>query len=107
MEPLDVHGRTADGAFEEVGDVALKDSVGLEADGVLVALGLKVVVQVGHGEGGIAPEELPLGPFPISRHHGFQHRTPAIGAVDVAGTQRGPFQIAEPGLARGGVRGIA
>ena len=41
-------------------DVALKRRVGLEADGVVVALGLKEVVKVRQREGGITPEEPPL-----------------------------------------------
>jgi hypothetical protein len=43
MEPLDVLRRTADRAFEQVGNVTLEDRVGLEADGVLVALGLTLL----------------------------------------------------------------
>jgi len=36
-----------------VGDVALENGVRCEPDGVLVALGLKVIIQVGQGEGGV------------------------------------------------------
>ena len=87
--------RATDGAFEQMGDVSLEDRVGLEADGVLVALGFQVVVEIGQGKGGIAPKEPPLGPVAIPRHHRLQHRAPVIGAVDVAGAQHGPFEVAK------------
>lgn len=75
--------------------MALENRVRLEADGILVALGFQVVVQIGQGEGCIAPEEPTLAPVAIPRHDRLQHRAPVGGAVDVAGTQGGAFQVAK------------
>ena len=80
--------RSGHQAFEQMGDVALERRVGLEADGVVVILGLKEVIETGQSEGGITPEEPSLDLAPaITRHNWFQHIAPAIGAVDVARAQ--------------------
>ena len=42
MKPLHMVRRATDGTLEQVGDGLLKDSVCLEADGVLVTFGFEV-----------------------------------------------------------------
>lgn len=75
-------------AFEQMGDMALERRVGLEADGVIVALSPKKVIEIGQREGGITPEVPLLDIAPaITRHNWFQHIAPAIGAVDVTRAQ--------------------
>ena len=49
----------------------------------------------GAGEGGIASEVAAQVPFPVTLNDRFQNVAPAVGAVDIAGTQGAPFQIAE------------
>ena len=87
--------RAADGALEQVGDVLLKDSVCLEADGVLVTFGFEELVEVGQRKRGIAPEKTPLRLVPVADHDRLQDRAPAIGAVDIAGPEHAPLQITE------------
>ena len=89
-------GWPTDRAFEQMGDMALKHRVRLEADGVIVTLSLKEVIETGQREGGITPEVPPrYRAAAITRHHRLQHIAPAIGAVDIAGAQRTPLQIAK------------
>src|SRR5450759_163280 len=85
----------ADRSREQVGDAFLENRIGLETDSVFVALGLQEVVDIRCGEGGITAEVTPQFAVPISGDDGLQKAAPAVGAVDVAGTKRGPFQIAE------------
>lgn len=53
-------GRSSDRALQQMGDVSLKERVGLQADRVLVALGFEEIVKVGQGKRRISPKEAPL-----------------------------------------------
>lgn len=88
-------GWPTDRALEQAGDITLEHLVRLEADDVLVALGLKEVVEIKQREGGIALEKPPLHTLAILCHHRLQHLAPTIGAVDIAGAQAGFLKIAE------------
>jgi hypothetical protein len=74
-------------------------AVALDPHGVIPALGLQQFEQRGNGEGGvtseIAPDDRRSRVARISCQQRAQHILPAIGAVDIAGTQRTPLQIAE------------
>ena len=43
----------------------------------------------------VGTEVAPPGPIPVSRDHGLQQLAPALGRVDMAGTQAAPLQVAE------------
>ena len=88
-------GRAGDGTREQVSDACLKNRVGLETDRVLVTLGFQELIEVRRGEGRIASEVAPHLPIPITGNHGFQNVVPAMGAMDVAGAQGAPLQIAK------------
>ena len=77
----------ADGARQQVGDVLLKDRVGLETDRVLVALGLDKLIDVRCGERGIASEVAAQVAFPVTLNDRLQNAAPSVGAVNVARTR--------------------
>ncbi len=58
-------------------------------------LGFEVLVNLRRGKGGVAPEIQSYLPTLVANNNRFQHTFPVIGAVDVAGAQKTPFQIAE------------
>ena len=95
MKPLHMVRRATDGTLEQVGDGLLKDSVCLEADGVLVPFGFEEFVEAGQRKRGIAPEKTPLHLVPVADHDRLQDRAPAIGAVDITGSKHAPLQITE------------
>ena len=82
-------------ARNQVSDACLKKRVGLETDGIFVTLGFQELIEVRRGESRIASEVAPHLPIPTTGNHGFQNVVPAMGAMDVAGAQGTPFQIAE------------
>ncbi len=85
----------ANGSREQMADAFLKNLILCQADCVQEALGFEVFVNLRRGEGGVAPEIQPHLPTLVANDNRFQHAFPVIGAVDVAGTQGTPFQIAE------------
>ena len=80
-------------------DPFVEFGIALHADGVIPALGFQQVKQRRDGEGRIGPEPPPFDRGPgggrIARQNRLQHILPTIGAVDIAGPQSAPFQIAE------------
>lgn len=88
-------GRTANGAGQQMGNVFLENSVRFEADGVEEALTFQILVDVRRGEGGVPSEVAVQVPFPVTPDDRFQNLTSTVGAVDVAGVQGTPFQIAK------------
>src|SRR3954454_24352207 len=84
-----------DRALQQMSDLILQDLVGRQPDRVAGILGFKKLVGLGIGESGIAPEIQMLHDTPVTRNHRPQQRAPAVGAVDVAGPQHAPLDIAE------------
>ncbi len=82
-------------ALEQVGDAALENPVGGQADGVLEVLGFQELVDLGRGEGGIATEVPPERPVAISSHDRIEDIPPAVSAVNIAGTKGATFNVVE------------
>lgn len=78
-----------------MGDTFLKNLIGFKADDVFEILTFQELVDVRCSKGGISSEVAAQVPFPITLNDGFQNGTPTVGAVDIAGAQGAPFQIAE------------
>src|SRR6516165_3899771 len=95
MIPADLVRGTPDRAIEQIADPLLQHLVGRKADCVLDPLGFQELVDPWHGEGRIGAEIEARNLAPIARHDRFEPVFPAVGAVDVAGTQRATFRIAE------------
>ncbi len=95
VETADMVGRTADGSRPQMGGVFQEDLVDFEADGVFVTFGFQEFVEVRQGKGSIPSEIAARVPFPVALDDRPQNVAPAVGAVDVAGAQGAPFQIAE------------
>jgi hypothetical protein len=58
------------------------------------------MIHIGFGfidllEGGIASEIAAQVPFPVTHNDRFQNVPPSVGAVDIAGAQGAPLQIAK------------
>jgi hypothetical protein len=94
VEAPDVVGWPPHRPREQVGDPVLEHLVGGQADRVLKALRLQVLVHVGQGEGRIAAQQASDGPATIPRDHRIEHVAPAVLTVDVAPPQGAPFQVA-------------
>ena len=73
----------------------LKNLIGGEPDRVFVPLGLQELVDLRVCEGGIGAKEAAHLTVPITRDYRFHNIPPAVGRVNVAGTQSAAFQIAE------------
>jgi hypothetical protein len=71
-----------DGPPEERRDLGLEHLIGRQANRVLGALRLQVLVHVGQGEGGIAAQEASEGLATIPRDHRVEHLAPAVGALN-------------------------
>src|SRR6516162_5760165 len=82
-------------ALEQVSDLALQDTVGRQADCITHALGFEELVDLGVGEGRITSEIETLHRVPVAGDDWLQHYAPAIGAMDVTGSQSAPLDIAE------------
>jgi hypothetical protein len=95
METADMVWRTANRARQQMGDALLENLVRLEADGVQETLTFQKLINVRCSKGGIASEIAAQVPFPVALDYGFQNIAPAVGAMNVAGTQGTPFQIAK------------
>jgi len=76
-------------------DAFLKNLIPWYADRVPEALRFEVIVNLRRGESRIAPEIQLYLPALVANDNRLQHAFPVIGAVNVAGTQGTPFQIAE------------
>ena len=91
--------RSTGASFGQVIDPFVEFGIALHADGVIPALGFQQVKQRRDGEGRIGPEPPPFDRGPggggTARQNRLQHILPTIGAVDIAGPQSAPFQIAE------------
>jgi hypothetical protein len=76
-------------------DPFLQETVGGQPDRISDPLAFEIFVNVGVGESRVASKinarEFAL----VADDDRLQHALPVVGAVDVAGTQRAPFQIAE------------
>ena len=71
------------------------DLIGRQSDRILEAFGLQERVDLRVRESGIGAEVAALELAPIAGHDRFEHVLPTVRRMDVARTQRGPFQIAE------------
>src|SRR3954453_18196547 len=83
-------GWSPDRALQQMSDLALQDLVGRKPDRVACTLGFKKLVNLGIREGCVTPEIQMLHDAPITSNHRLQHRTPTIGTMDVARSQRAP-----------------
>src|ERR1051325_10870633 len=76
-------------------DLLLQDWVGRQADRVAGTLGFKKLVDFRIGKSGVTSEIQMLHDAPVTRDHRLQQCAPVISAMDVAGPQRTPLDIAE------------
>src|SRR5215472_6319420 len=95
MIPADLVQVAPDRAIEQIVDPLLQHLVGRKADRVLDPLGFQELVGPWHGEDRISPEIDARNLASVSRHHPGERSVPSVGAVNIAGTQRATFQIAE------------
>ena len=79
---------------EERRDLRLEHLVGGQADRVLEALRLQVLVYVREREGRITAQEASEGLATIPRDHRVEYLVPTVRAGDVARSERAPFQVA-------------
>ena len=84
-----------DRALQQTADPALQDIVGRQPDRVGNLLGFEKLVDLGIGEGSIAPEVEVLYAPPVADDHRLQHCAPAGSAVDIACPQGAALDIAE------------
>ena len=82
-------------ALEQVADPVLQDPVSRKPDRIFDPFGFEVLVDIGIGKTGVGAEIQARDLAAIARHDRVEHIPPAVGAVDVAGTQGTAFQIAE------------
>src|SRR5437868_12298904 len=87
--------RSSDRALEQVSDPVLQYPVGRQADRVADALSFEELVNLGIGEGSVAPKIETLHSAPVAGENRLQNRAPAIGAVHVPGPQGTVLDIAE------------
>jgi hypothetical protein len=90
-----VVGRATYRTLEQVADAFLQDAVRRKPDRVLDAFRFQILVDIGIGEARVGAEIDARDLAAIARHDGLQHIPPAVGAVNVVGTKRAAFQIAE------------
>src|SRR3954454_21695951 len=76
-------------------DLVLQDTIGRQANRVACTLGFEELINLGIREGCVTPEIQMLHDAPLTRDHWRQQRAPAVGTMDVARSQRAPFDIAE------------
>src|SRR5215208_6697866 len=87
--------RSPDRALQQMSDLVLQDLIGRQADRVAGTLGFEELVNLGVRAGCVTPEIQMLHDAPVTRAHRLQQRAPAVGTMDVARSQRAPFNIAE------------
>ena len=73
VEPLGLHRRSAHRARQQVVDLVLQDGIGLEPDGVSVALGFEQFVQLGGGESRVATKEPAYVEVAVACNDGFEN----------------------------------
>src|SRR5262249_15549963 len=93
IEAPDVVRGATDGPREERGDLRLEPLVGGQANRVLEALRLQVLVYVREREGRIPAQQSAEVLATIPRDHRVEHVAPAMRAVHVAGSERASFQV--------------
>src|SRR3954452_10796801 len=76
-------------------DLVLQDTIGRQANRVACTLGFEELINLGIREGCVTPEIQMLHDAPVTRNHRLQQRAPAVSTMDVARSQRAPFDIAE------------
>src|SRR6478735_11860478 len=86
---------SSDWSLQQMSDLVLQDLIGRKPDRVAGTLGFKKLVDLGIGESGVASKIQILHNAPVTRNHRLQQRAPAVSAMDVAGPQDTPFDIAE------------
>ena len=86
-------GRTAHRALEQMRNLALKNTIGAEPDGIEIALRFEHPVEVWDGEGGVTSEEPHQVAICISRHDRLQNVFPTIRTVHIAGPQSAAFKM--------------
>ncbi len=94
IEALDIVRWTPDRPFEQIGDARLKNLIGRQADRVLDARGLEVLIHAGLSESGVAAKGDALAARLIPCDDRLEDVFPAIGAMDVSRAQRTPLQFA-------------
>ncbi len=87
--------RAPNGSRQQMGDAFLENLVLRYTDRVQEDLGFEVFVKLRQGERGIPSEVAAQVPTLVANDNRFQHTSPVVGAVDVAGTEGTPFHIAE------------
>jgi hypothetical protein len=88
-------GRSSDRTLEQVANPTLQDLVSRQPDRILDPLRFEKLVDLGHGEGCISSKIDARDLASIALADRVEHILPAVGAVDIAGTQRAAFQITE------------
>ena len=88
-------GRAPHRAREAVGDSLLQVGIGFEPDGVEIIFVFEKLIEIGQGEGSIAPEIPARCGGAIARDHGLHHRAPRVGTMHVTGTEHAPFKVTE------------
>ena len=86
-------GGTTDRAAKQMGDALLENLVGGQADRIENALCFKILVDVRRDECGIAAKVEANLPHLVACNNRGQDIPPAVGTVDIAGTQATPFQV--------------
>src|SRR5450756_2838268 len=84
---------SADRAGHQVVYLPVEVVVGLEPDGIEDSFILQVLIHIRRGEGCVPPEVELLVHLPVSLDDGLQELFPAIGGVDVSGSQYRPFTV--------------
>jgi len=77
-----------------MGNALLENLVGFKANCVKKTRTPQEFINVRCSEGGIASEIAAKVPFPVTLNDGFQNIPPSVSAVDIAGAQATPLQIA-------------
>jgi hypothetical protein len=74
--------------LEQIADPVLQDHFGGQPDRKLDPLSFQILVDARRGEGGIGPEIDTPDPAAIPQDDRLEHTLPAVGAMDIAETQR-------------------
>src|SRR5262245_48145615 len=97
VEASHVMRGAADRSREQGRDPLLEHLVGRQADRILEAVRLQVLVYVGQGEGRIAPQQASECLVAIARDDRAEHLAPAVRAVH-AGRRSSPCPVLAPGM---------
>ena len=88
------HLAVAHRARQQMADPFLQDAVGRQENGVFDPFAFEIVIEIGIGEPGVASEINSRDAAFVASHDWLEHALPAVGAMDVAGTQGAALQIA-------------